>query len=129
MRSRPAIALAAVVLSACGSSSSVSTPVISELTLAGSTTPGGTEDGSFFVSNSSGVEGLSLHFTLTDPAGYTTPSEVVPLAVTGADQLMANAMVAVVVPTNASAGTYSITISVSDGADTSNSLTATFQVD
>ena len=121
--------LAAVLVAACSASSSVSTPVISGLTLAASTSPGGMETGTFLITNAAGVSGLSLHLTLTDSTGGSSPVEVEPLAVSGAsEQTMANATVAVEIPATGPVGKYWVIITVSDGPDTSDALTGTFEV-
>ena len=125
---RPGVLLAAAVFAACSASGSVSTPAISGLSFAGSSVPGGTEVGTFVVSNAAGTTGLSLELTLTDPTGVKSPPAVEPLVVSGAAQSEANAQVNLVVPSNGPAGMYSVTLTVSDGPDVSNPLTGTFLV-
>ncbi len=129
MRCPAAFPAVALLVAACSDSGSVSTPVLSGLTFTGTALPGGTESGTFAVENAAGVTSLSLELTLTDPAGVKAVAPVEPLAVTGAAQSTASATINVEVPADAPTGLYTVTLTVSDGTDTSAPLTGTFEVD
>jgi hypothetical protein len=116
----------AVLLAACSSAASTSTPVLS---LSASVAPGGTETATFYITNAAGFDGLTLNLTLTEPGGTVVPTMPTPLMATGTpDTMQAAGGFAIPIPAGTAVGTYSVKITVSDGSDTSNALAGTFTV-
>jgi hypothetical protein len=120
----------AALLAACSSAPADSTPVISGLTFTSPTiAPGQTEVGTFYISNAAGFDGLSFTLHLSAPGGVTTSATPMPLTMGGVPGTMqASGGFEIPLPAAAPAGTYTVTITVSDGPDTSNELTGSFTV-
>jgi hypothetical protein len=121
------LALAVSILVACGSSSGGSgtadAPVISSLSIESPVTPGVASTGQLQLSDSAGLSGLTLNFTVTGPNGLKTMfSSPVTLEGNATGETEAPLTFAFELDGTLAAGTYMVSVTVTDGSTASNAL-------
>ena len=116
------------LVAACSSTPSQSTPVLSDLALATTVAAGTSLSAQFTINNAAGMSGLTLQSDIVEAGGYKSSSST-PLATGGpASETQAVGAVQVSIPTSAPTGTWTVSITVTDGTEVSNALTGSFTV-
>jgi hypothetical protein len=122
-------ALGLAVLIACSSSSKQTVsigapaPVISQLSIASPITPGKAAGGQLQISDSAGLGDLSMTFTVTSPSGLMTMfSSPVTLEGSTTTETESPLMFSFELEGTLAAGTYKVSVTVSEDGAMSNAL-------